>query len=68
MPQIYRLLTGPDTSEFCHKVTNALSQGWQLYGDPALNFDQKTGMMICAQAVTKQTEAKYDPKQKLSEY
>jgi len=28
----YRLLTEDDTSAFCHKVTEALSKGWSLYG------------------------------------
>jgi hypothetical protein len=26
----YRLLTGDDSAAFCHKVTAALAQGWQL--------------------------------------
>ncbi|WP_370213681.1 DUF1737 domain-containing protein, partial [Roseovarius sp.] len=30
--KIYRLLTEDDTSKFCHKVTEALSKGWELYG------------------------------------
>ena len=28
--KLYRLLTGDDSSEFCHKVTEALSKGWEL--------------------------------------
>ena len=31
----YRLLTEDDTSAFCHKVTLALSRGWDLYGSPS---------------------------------
>ena len=30
----YRFLTADDTSAFCHKVTAALNNGWELYGDP----------------------------------
>ncbi|HTN63295.1 MAG TPA: DUF1737 domain-containing protein, partial [Devosia sp.] len=30
--QIYRFLSGEDDSAFCHKVTKALSEGWQLHG------------------------------------
>ena len=37
--QIYRLLTGEDDSSFCHKVTKALSEGWELHGSPSYAFD-----------------------------
>jgi len=57
----YRLLTGDDSSEFCHKVTDALAKGWALYGDPAYGFDAATSRMRCAQAVTKEVEGAYDP-------
>ena len=57
----YRLLTGDDSSEFCHKVTDALAKGWSLYGDPAYGFDAATGKMRCAQAVTKEVAGPYDP-------
>ena len=33
----YRFLTGDDDSKFCHKVTEALSNGWELYGSPQLS-------------------------------
>lgn len=35
----YRLLTGPDTAEFCHRVSDALQLGYQLHGSPCLAFD-----------------------------
>lgn len=63
----YRLLTGDDTSAFCHKVTEALSKGWELYGDPAYAFDAANGVMRCAQAVTKEVDGSYDPDKKLGE-
>ncbi|TVP72368.1 MAG: DUF1737 domain-containing protein [Rhodobacteraceae bacterium] len=61
----YRLLTGEDTSAFCHKVTEALSKGWALHGDPAYAFDAATGTMRCAQAVVKEVDATYAPELKL---
>ena len=61
----YRLLTGDDSSEFCHKVTKALSEGWMLYGDPVMSFDAARGAMRCGQAVTKEVEGDYDPDVKL---
>ena len=62
---IYRLLTGDDTSAFCHKVSEALSQGWVLYGDPSYTFDWGHGGMRCAQAVVKEIDAPYAPDMKL---
>ncbi len=67
MTQLYRLLTHEDTSAFCHKVTLALSKGWELYGDPCYAFDHDTGKMRCAQAVIKTIADDYDPNMKLGE-
>ena len=61
----YRLLTGEDTSAFCHKVTEALAQGWALHGSPAYAHDPATGRMRCAQAVVKEVEGAYSPDMKL---
>lgn len=64
----YRLLTAEDTSAFCHKVTDALAKGWELYGSPAYAFDPATNMMRCAQAVTKDVPgADYSPEMKLGQ-
>lgn len=68
MPTIYRFLTGPDDSTFCHKVSKALSQGWLLHGAPAYGFDAAAGQMRCGQAVIKETDEPYDPERKLGEY
>jgi hypothetical protein len=61
----YRLLTEEDTSAFCHKVSEALSKGWELYGSPAYAFDGASGKMRCAQAVVKETDTPYSPDVKL---
>ena len=61
----YRLLTGEDTSAFCHKVTAALDQGWELHGGPAYAFDAAAGVMRCAQAVVKEVPGPYDPEVRL---
>ncbi len=65
--QAYRLLSEDDTSAFCHKVTEALSKGWQLYGSPGYAFDAASGKMRCAQAVTKDVDAAYSPDLKLGQ-
>ena len=31
-----RFLTGPDTPNFCQRVSDALAEGYQLYGNPIL--------------------------------
>jgi hypothetical protein len=36
---LYRLLTGPDDAEFCERVSEALTLGYELHGSPALTFD-----------------------------
>ena len=65
---LYRLLTGPDDSSFCHKVTDALNKGWSLYGSPSLSWDPEQKRMVAAQAVVKEVVgAAYSPDMKLSE-
>ena len=53
MTSLYRLLTGQDDSDFCQKVSLALSKGWKLYGDPQYSYDSQSSKMRCAQAVVK---------------
>ena len=64
---VYRLLTGPDDSSFCHKVTAALNKGWSLYGSPSLTFDPEQKRVIVAQAVVKEVDGAYSPDMKLGE-
>lgn len=65
--RVYRYLTGKDDSAFCHRVTDALSRGWQLYGQPTLTYDQGRGLVICGQAITKTVDGEsYDPAMDLS--
>ena len=54
----YRFITDDDTSQFCHRVTEALSNGWKLYGEPKMTFDKKRGVMRCGQAVVKNSPKK----------
>ncbi|MCO4841841.1 MAG: DUF1737 domain-containing protein [Yoonia sp.] len=64
---VYRFITNDDTSEFCHRVTEALSKGWSLHGDPQYAFDAANGVMRCGQAVTKDSEGEYSRDMKLGE-
>lgn len=45
----YRLITGPDTREFCERITTALAEGYVLHGSPAATFNGTD--VIVAQAV-----------------
>lgn len=48
---IYRLLTGKDDRAFCERVSEALEQGWRLYGSPSIHWDTEGSCMKAAQAV-----------------
>ncbi|MBP0614049.1 DUF1737 domain-containing protein [Jiella mangrovi] len=66
--KLYRFLSGPDDSSFCHKVSLALSKGWDLHGSPTYAFDAETKTMRCGQAVIKNVpRLDYDPEMKLGE-
>ena len=64
---LYRYLTGPDDASFCHRVSEALSLGWSLYGQPTLTFDAVRSRVICGQAIIKDVDAAYASTLKLSE-
>ena len=65
--KVYRFITDDDTSKFCHRVSEALSNGWTLYGEPKMIFDIKRGIVRCGQAVIKNSpKKKYSKKINLS--
>ncbi|MEE9315225.1 MAG: DUF1737 domain-containing protein [Rhizobiaceae bacterium] len=67
--KLYRMITGPDDSEFCHRVSKALSNGWELAGSGSLSFDAVLGKTMCAQPVTKEVPGEdYKEGIKLGEY
>ncbi|MCD4849569.1 DUF1737 domain-containing protein [Arthrobacter sp. AK01] len=45
----YRLITGPDTRDFCERIHNSLAEGYVLHGSPAATFNGTD--VIVAQAV-----------------
>jgi hypothetical protein len=66
--RLYRYLTGPDDSAFCHRVTAALNKGWSLHGGPTLTFNPDEGRVICGQAIVKDVDGDYSPDLKLSDF
>ena len=57
--KLYRFLSEEDTSVFCHKVSQALNDGWELYGSPTQTFDLPSNIMRCGQAVIKEVAGSY---------
>ena len=49
MKKSYRFLTGPDDAAFCQKVSDALAEGYELYGNPMMVVSN--GERYCGQAV-----------------
>lgn len=67
--RLYRMITGPDDNEFCHRVSKALSNGWELHGSGSLTFDAVRRRTMCGQPVTKEiTDVDYHEDMKLGEY
>jgi len=67
--KLYRMITGPDDASFCHRVSKALSDGWQVSGSASLTFDVVKGAVVCGQAIVKDVPGEdYRDEIKLSEY
>jgi len=45
----YRVLTGPDDAAFCHRVSEAVAPGYELYGSLGLTYNGEH--VIVAQAL-----------------
>jgi hypothetical protein len=58
---LYRYLTGRDDAAFCHRITEALNRGWQLYGSPTLTYNAETQQVVCGQAIIKEMDGEYSP-------
>lgn len=43
---VYRLISGPDDSKFCEKVSENLAKGYVLYGSPCATFNGET-VIVC---------------------
>jgi len=54
----YRLLTGIDNEQFCQRVSDALADGYVLYGSPAITYNAAQGKNIVAQAIVLKNQPK----------
>lgn len=50
--KVYRYLTGKDDVNFCARVTQALNDGYALYGSPTMTFNGTD--VIVGQAIVKE--------------
>ena len=67
--KLYRMITGVDDADFCHRISKALSDGWELSGSASLTFDSAKGRVICGQAIIKEVaDADYSEDLTLSDY
>ena len=57
--KLYRVVTRDYSTEFRHKVSEAVSKGWDLYGHPTYAHDETVGVMRCGQAVVKEVGGRY---------
>lgn len=48
----YRLLTGTDDLAFCTRVSEALADGYELYGSPAISQGEQ-GVQVCQAVILK---------------
>ena len=49
MRELYRFLSGVDNADFCQRVSDALADGYILYGNPVMVMDND--VRIVGQAV-----------------
>lgn len=58
--KLYRFLSGPEGFAFNQRVSLALQEGWEPFGNPVLTYDPLLKVMIAGQAIVKETEDRAD--------
>ena len=60
MRKSYRFLSGADNADFCQRVSDALADGYVLYGNPVMVIDKDVRMVgqavILPEMIAKTTE------------
>ena len=54
--KLYRYLSGPEGFAFNQRVSLALQEGWEPFGNPVMTYDPVLKVMIVGQAIIKETE------------
>ena len=58
--RLYRFLSGPEGFAFNQRVSLAMQEGWQPWGDPVMTYDPALKVMIVGQAIIKETDDEAD--------
>ena len=63
MRKSYRFLSGADNADFCQRVSDALADGYVLYGSPVMVMDKNVRVVgqavILPEMIAKTTELAY---------
>lgn len=54
--KLYRFLSAPEGFAFNQRVSLALQEGWEPFGNPVMTYDPVLKVMIAGQAIVKETE------------
>jgi len=54
--KLYRFLSAPEGFAFNQRISLALQEGWEPFGNPVMTYDPVLTVMIAGQAIIKETE------------
>ena len=54
--KLYRFLSAPEGFAFNQRISLALQEGWEPFGNPVMTYDPVLKVMIAGQAIIKETE------------
>ena len=54
--KLYRYLSGPEGFAFNQRISLALQEGWEPFGNPVMTYDPILKVMMVGQAIIKETE------------
>jgi len=58
--KLYRFLSGPEGFAFNQRLSLALQDGWEPWGNPVMTFDPVLKVMVIGQAIMKETANEND--------
>lgn len=58
--KLYRYISAPEGFVFSQRISLAMQEGWELYGNPVMTFDPVLKVMMAGQAIIKETEDEMD--------
>ena len=58
--KLYRYISAPEGFAFSQRVSLAIQDGWEPFGNPVMIFDPILKIMMVGQAIIKETEDEMD--------